>query len=362
MNESRFAELDIARGFGILLVLFGHIEYIPYDMRKVITSFHIPLFFVLAGMLLCFKNHEAKPMKEIIKKRNRTLLRPYYVLTALFILLQIVHGLLKQGIDWALIRQELIQTVVFFGMSVLWFFPALYFAEIVFIGIRKKTNYVVTIIIAFALLIAADISNQYFQYFAGYFARRSWSFWFTFTGEALIRIGVDVFFVAVGYFTWKIREKIQIPRILAAVIGVALLGGMYYFAMHNDYADLHYMILAYQPYFVGSALCGSLGVYMISYALREFINFPVLKFLGFFGKNSLIIMVSHLDTYMLYFATVFVMHFSKGIITYYVENMLFVFLILVCLIIGETCVVLFINRFCPWLIGKEKQNGSHQKI
>lgn len=55
--------LDIGRGLGIMLVVFGHTLqglYTDFDQNlafRIIYSFHMPLFFFISGAVLCIKNN-----------------------------------------------------------------------------------------------------------------------------------------------------------------------------------------------------------------------------------------------------------------------------------------------------------------
>lgn len=42
--------LDFAKGIGMLLVMFGHTNY-QQPLLTIIYSFHMPLFFVISGIL-----------------------------------------------------------------------------------------------------------------------------------------------------------------------------------------------------------------------------------------------------------------------------------------------------------------------
>lgn len=70
----RFAFIDIAKAIGILLVVFAHIN-IQGLTYQTIYSFHIPLFFVLAGMT--FKRSSYKNFKHFLWQKTKRLLFPY---------------------------------------------------------------------------------------------------------------------------------------------------------------------------------------------------------------------------------------------------------------------------------------------
>lgn len=48
--QQRNITFDIMKGIGILLVIVGHLNLIPMDpYRRIIFSFHMPLFLILSG-------------------------------------------------------------------------------------------------------------------------------------------------------------------------------------------------------------------------------------------------------------------------------------------------------------------------
>ena len=56
-DKTRLEYLDAAKGLGILLVILGHIyAWNPNINRKILVtwiySFHMPLFFIVSGMLI----------------------------------------------------------------------------------------------------------------------------------------------------------------------------------------------------------------------------------------------------------------------------------------------------------------------
>jgi fucose 4-O-acetylase-like acetyltransferase len=74
--------IDIAKGLGILLVVFGHNWWVLVHselLYRVVYSFHVPLFFFLSGIFL----KEAQPLPRTAVSRLQTLLWPYALVMAL---------------------------------------------------------------------------------------------------------------------------------------------------------------------------------------------------------------------------------------------------------------------------------------
>ena len=72
----RIKYIDIAKGIGILLVVMGHNDLMaifPF-IKKLIFSFHMPLFFFLSGYFI----NTLTPFKVFFKKRFNGLLKPFF--------------------------------------------------------------------------------------------------------------------------------------------------------------------------------------------------------------------------------------------------------------------------------------------
>ena len=59
MDKNRINSLDMAKGIGIILVVVGHSTFLEENVLTWISSFHMPLFFVLSGILIRKKNEES---------------------------------------------------------------------------------------------------------------------------------------------------------------------------------------------------------------------------------------------------------------------------------------------------------------
>lgn len=76
--NSRLQHIDIAKGLGILLVVFGHNEIVlneKGELFNIIYSFHLPLFFFLAAL---FFKADGK-ITELIRGKVDSIIKPYFV-------------------------------------------------------------------------------------------------------------------------------------------------------------------------------------------------------------------------------------------------------------------------------------------
>ena len=78
MNMSRIQSIDNAKGIGIILVVIGHSVDVFSAIGVSISSFHMPLFFILSGFLFnenikSLINNGNEKIIDIIEFTNSTL-------------------------------------------------------------------------------------------------------------------------------------------------------------------------------------------------------------------------------------------------------------------------------------------------
>ena len=75
LHNNRISWIDMAKGYGIILVIVGHL-HLPSTITNYIYSFHIPLFFFLSGYLFNTK----KSFKDFVATKIKRLIIPYICL------------------------------------------------------------------------------------------------------------------------------------------------------------------------------------------------------------------------------------------------------------------------------------------
>ena len=79
--------IDIAKGLGIICIVIGHALTKGTPLRRWVFAFHVPLFFILAGLTFAPKNS-----LDYIKTRFRRLMIPYYLVSIFSIAIYLVLG------------------------------------------------------------------------------------------------------------------------------------------------------------------------------------------------------------------------------------------------------------------------------
>lgn len=96
--RTRLEHIDIAKGIGIILVVFGHLtgtEGIPYWLsfgRSFIYQFHIPLFFFVSGLFFS----EADDWGRFFVKKIKRLYIPFVFANGLFLIIDVCLRCLSQ--------------------------------------------------------------------------------------------------------------------------------------------------------------------------------------------------------------------------------------------------------------------------
>ena len=122
-------DLDFAKGIGIILMVLGHCfsDGNGQEVRTWFYSFHMPLFFVIPG-LLSRDQADLPYVSYYIKKRTRALLIPYCIWGIAAALFLAVMG--RRDRSWLL--GALKSVLMLEGLSAMWFLPCLLLAELLF--------------------------------------------------------------------------------------------------------------------------------------------------------------------------------------------------------------------------------------
>ena len=88
--EKRLDFLDVCKGIGIVLVILGHIYGLSSKVGIWIYSFHMPLFFILSGLVYNEKKNTELPFFEFLKKKAKSYLVPYYLYALINLVIELL--------------------------------------------------------------------------------------------------------------------------------------------------------------------------------------------------------------------------------------------------------------------------------
>ncbi len=289
--EQRKQYFDIAKGIGIILVIMGHIEYVPLFIRQYIVTFHMPLFFVIGGMLIFVTGESQKPLKTLIIKKLKRIMLPYAVFSVIYPLIGMFYYIYT-GYSVGESAKTLIPNLLIglsgTGMSVLWFLPSLFFGELIvlgFIKLHRKILFEIIFLLALTGIWGLGFICEPMSLFI----------WRTLFCSLMI---------LAGFLIYPLVERFRSLPYVLLICSVIYFVILYYTGLANDIVDLHFMVLGNKLLYFLNAMLGSTATIFLSVFLEKLAIKPLNSFFTFYGRNSLFVMITHIDFFILYIAEV----------------------------------------------------------
>ena len=331
MGKKRIEWLDDTKGFGICMIMLAHIsQYFPplSPLHKYICSFHVVIFFIVAGYLAGVKRDSAIN----IKRRSKELLIPYIVFSIVNSAVKIGVLVLQGGLTKEIIRNELKELLIT-GNGTVWFLLCLYLVEIIFrllckVGISDNITWVCSMLLMVAMYLWKTPENPFVI--------------------VVCRVAVGMGYYSIGFFLHKTNIKDLIPAVGGVVL---LLTGVVievWIGCETNFFDGIYK----HPFSsILSAVATCIGYMLVFMKLEKSGKLiGMRKFLNYFGRNSLIIMVIHplvLQVVMYPLGGSLVsLQGIKAVMTGMV-----IFLLLVA---AEIPFITIINRYFPIVLGRSR--------
>lgn len=201
MGVKRIEFIDIAKGIGIILVIIGHCIDRQNLLSKWISSFHMPLFFIISG--ICFQNTKYQSFLLFFRKRFKTLLLPCFY----FSILDSIITTITSGVPTY-------KDLVFRLPGALWFVLILFLTELIYYYIIKinKNTYILIITLILSLSIGIILNREGIKF--------SYSLCSTFVGIFYYGLGN----ISKSIIIRLIEEKDKIQLIISLImLGVPLL-------------------------------------------------------------------------------------------------------------------------------------------
>lgn len=281
MTKQRVSWIDVARGIGIILVVYGH-TLSAHSWRYLIYSFHMPLFFFLSGLVFTYREDE--PPKKVLLKNARNLLYPYLIFALLSFAIWVVT---RHPAPPELGKQFL---SIFYGNgnnnllifnNILWFLPCLFLTRIGFYGLRKvivDKRYLISVLVAFSVI--GYLSSLFFS---------SWKLFF----------GLETALTAIVFFgaghIWKTATagplswaRPQQWFVLFLGSGVCLLFAVLNYQATGLQVDMRVDRLNNYAYFYLAAFGGIAATLALSQLIQR--N----SILEYLGKKTLVLFAWHL--------------------------------------------------------------------
>jgi fucose 4-O-acetylase-like acetyltransferase len=336
-ENNRIEWIDSAKGIGIFLVIIGHTPIHPM-LRVNIFAFHIPLFFLLSGLL--FSNR--KPFKEFIKGKAKSLLIPYVAFSVISAIM--VKLLINQPVPLLHFLKTMLiseRNQIDYNLT-LWFLTSLFVIELIFYFISKylKNKYLVIVV----SLLSGYLS---FTYLGAQNALKvlPWSL-----DQSLLFLsffGLGYFLKQSGFLRKDHKKSLGLILLSVAYIVLVFKGNVYTQVWERIHVPFD---LGFFRYYIWAVAAIGFVLYISQYI-------SVLNSLSFMGKNSLIFFTLHTSlAFSLY------NRFIAVKLNPHIHDMNFLGLVISLFsIVILTPFVLMINNYVPFIIGKKKARNERAK-
>ena len=347
-NGKRLMGLDMARGIAIILVVIGHSGFISHNCNIWISSFHLPLFFILSGILTSIRHEDEQPLSRSALQKARSIMIPYCWFSIGSVCLDILQVLLG-NFKWSSVWEHVIQTLTLQGYSVLWFLPVLYLAEMLLLSLYKTLriflpkgcicSLIGTIVITLCAL------GGYYSYQA--LISTSVPAFVLHIFRILEKSFIGAAFISYGYVCGQLYSKrvTKIPKWHTFLSGILLSSFNFTVISQIQLMDLNNLGLQNLGMYLLLGTTGGMGCILL------FMSIPNIPLLTFYGQNSLIIMCTHLNFYVLLFSMRIYEFLFSGI--FGTNNTLHVVFSLVGTFILSIAVILVIKIFFPFVLGRK---------
>lgn len=358
MKKTRLEYLDMVKGIGIIGITIMHSTLISSEIASRVSLAATPLFFLVSGMLIGRTGEADRPMKEVLQRKGRSLMVPFLCFSLIYIARDFINAV--QGkCDMPVVGTDILDLVTFWGTSVLWFLTTLFFSDILFIFLRKKRSAVQTYLICLILTVLSFFLNGFLlkQENAALSSLPLYAL-IRFV-RALLRAVYALPFLCVGYALfehfrgfWEAERKCSVPQIAGGVFLLGLGGFFASLLLIFDFRMLYFgerPVLAYL-----TAMLLSAGALLICKNCR-----PV-RWLAYLGKNSLIIMATHVDFYFMYLGLSLANRVNNYIPRW--NRAFYPMIVFGTVLALEVVCITVINRFFPFLAGKRKYSHSPENL
>lgn len=289
---ARLVEIDVAKGIGILLVVFGHSWIVGHEIGQlyyVIYSFHVPLFFFLSGVVF----NPNQSLKYLIISKTDSLIKPYWATLLLIAPLYILFKKIPVSTYLLGAGYGNGTTVVW---APLWFLPHLWALNIFSWTFIRLTNIhrqkgLLKIVMLVALLATGYYvlkwleSNPHIT--SGAPVVVDW-------GKSLypgLPLSMDIILVSAFYFTLGFLSKSKLIDVNEVRLLFLLVGFVLIHLFSVVYVDLN--IRKYDG-LVWTTLTALVGIYLVLGLSKLLSQYKVpSRFLSYIGTASLIILIFH---------------------------------------------------------------------
>lgn len=274
----RLKYIDLTKGFAIILMLWGHTMTSVDRIHIWIYSFHMPIFFIMCGILIGIKEEKNKGeprLGNVIIRRLYTAGIPYFIFG--FVLAgfySILNILAHQPIS---LESRLFEVFSFQGIDSLWFLPIYVFADIVVMCIEGINN--VYIKKYFRLTVKAS------AFVIACFLQTYMTVWYF---DIFYKVMLGICFIEIGILISKYRIIEKLPLWST---GLFLFVG-FICSQVNGEVEMSATKIGNPAIYFPCAILTSIAI-MRLFKIIEEKKWTILKYIEEYGKNTIVLLATN---------------------------------------------------------------------
>ncbi len=274
-DGGRIGWIDAARGLGILLVALCHTWGLSPDAKKVVYSFHMPLFFFLSGLV--FSPARPTGIRSVLAGKHG-ILAPWILFAAAGCLrFPVEPRMIPHGRDaWVDAAVSFLHGAPFTNLP-LWFLVSLALVSVVFAVVARRTAMFRTgagriaflAVCAGLALAVSRLSPETIKC----------------SPLMLATVPAGLVWYASGAFSrrWTVRSVAMVPRLPLLLLAIAFLGALIAFLGPVEASSVYSMRIRSWRFFPSSFL----GI-AATICLAAAVGCPLRSVLAFVGRHSLV--------------------------------------------------------------------------
>jgi fucose 4-O-acetylase-like acetyltransferase len=338
MEPKRINYTDIAKGIGIILVIFGHtLRGVP-GLVNFIYSFHVPLFFVISGFF--YSPSKNDNTKLFILKKVKTLLIPFF---SFYLLSYLYWFFVEQSFRPSTSTEFYVPLIgLLYGTSykmfiipngALWFLPCFFSTEILAHLIFKHIKSKFQLFILTTTLITGFVYPLF--------------------KIVPLPLGISSALTATFFYgiSCLLKEKIKgflsISKLGLFAVCLFFMTIVYFMSTINGRVDLAKMVYNNHLIYIAASLIGAYSILFLSAGISKS------KILQWIGQNSLVIFALSEPVKR---AVIYIMSKISHIsISELRDSVIYSLCVVIIVILIFVPISIIINKWFYFLIGKQQE-------
>lgn len=339
--------LNTYLGIVILMAVATRFSFINENAIFVLSSIFMPMVFIYTGAKenVFFIDNQKKDADFFTKYAFKEYLIPYLWFSLLYTTVDSLLFIVKRNVAINLIYSDILNSLTLYGISILWYLPALFLAVTIYFISRKKLPYFVRIIIAsillgLALYLFADV-NKLLQEADTLFK------------EIIIKLFIMTHRTVLAYFYMIIGEGIDrltdaviTKKLIIAVSGFICTGAGIIAGYFNKKSDISILALGNISLFFLATILSGVGIFLLSKWIGRTI------FFDFLGVNARIIYLTHFELFAIAIGSKVETIVLDIFVNYFLSHLMNILVV----IIIVTIYIVVINKFFYFAVAKEANN------